>query len=141
MFASNVSTFHEFEILEANALKNGALDQKYKELICLATSIVSLCYGCIEYHTTQALEHGATRQEIAETAALAVVMGGDQHSGRHATCLRFWMNLSKKINRNQLKNNYSTEKTKKQGRHSLRLIVPVFRKIWGCLRFLLRQFQ
>ena len=76
MFTSGVNTFHDYEMLEANALESGALERKHKELICLAASIVSLCYGCIEFHTTQAIEHGATRQEIAETAALAVILGG-----------------------------------------------------------------
>ncbi|MCE1252621.1 MAG: carboxymuconolactone decarboxylase family protein [Anaerolineae bacterium] len=76
MFKSGVSTFREFEELEAKTLQAGALPRKYKELISLATSIVSLCYGCVEYHVTQALENGATREEVAETAALAIVMGG-----------------------------------------------------------------
>jgi AhpD family alkylhydroperoxidase len=76
MFSSGVSTFQEFEELEAKILQSGALERKYKELIGLATSIVSLCYGCIEYHTTQALANGATRKEIAETVAVAVMMGG-----------------------------------------------------------------
>jgi len=76
MFQTGIGTFREFEDLEANALKSGALDQKYKELIMLATSIISLCYGCVEYHVTAALEHGATREQVAETAALAIVAGG-----------------------------------------------------------------
>jgi AhpD family alkylhydroperoxidase len=85
MFSSGVSTFREFEELEARTLESGALDRKYKELIGLATSIVSLCYGCIEYHTTQALANGATRQEIVETVAVALMMGGGpaQWPGRY----------------------------------------------------------
>ncbi len=76
LFTSGVSTFREFEELEAKTLQSGALDRKYKELIGLATSIVSLCYGCIEFHTTSAVECGATREEIAETVAVALMMGG-----------------------------------------------------------------
>lgn len=76
MFTSGVSAFREFEELEAKTLQSGALDQKYKELIALATSIISLCYGCIEYHTTQAIACGATREEIVETVAVAIMMGG-----------------------------------------------------------------
>ncbi len=76
LFNSGVSTFQEFENLEATALKSGALDQKYKELIALGMSIISLCYGCIEHHTSAAIKCGATRAEIAETAALAVCLGG-----------------------------------------------------------------
>lgn len=85
MFTSGVSTFREFEELEAKTLQSGALERKYKELIGLATSIVSLCYGCVEYHTTQAIANGASRQEIAETVALALMMGGGpaQWPGRY----------------------------------------------------------
>jgi len=76
MFASGVETFREFEEMEGRAFQSGALDRKYKELIGLATSIVSLCYGCIEYHAAAALQAGATRQEIQEATAVALMMGG-----------------------------------------------------------------
>ena len=45
MFASGVSTFRDLEELEAKALADGALPQKYKELIGLAVSIGESCYG------------------------------------------------------------------------------------------------
>jgi len=76
MFTSGVSTFREFDELEEKTLQSGALDRKYKELIGLAASIVSICYGCVEFHTTQAVACGATREEIAETVAVALMMGG-----------------------------------------------------------------
>jgi AhpD family alkylhydroperoxidase len=76
MFASGVPIFREFEEMEGRVLQSGALDRKYKELIGIATSIVSSCYGCIEYHTAAAQAAGATRQEIMETVAVALMMGG-----------------------------------------------------------------
>lgn len=76
MFTSGVATFKEFEELEAKTFAAGELEPKYKELIGLAASIVSLCYGCIEYHTSRALECGATRQQVLETAAIAIMLGG-----------------------------------------------------------------
>jgi alkylhydroperoxidase/carboxymuconolactone decarboxylase family protein YurZ len=45
MFRSGVTTFRELEELEANALQDGALDQKHKELIALGISISHACYG------------------------------------------------------------------------------------------------
>jgi alkylhydroperoxidase/carboxymuconolactone decarboxylase family protein YurZ len=45
MFRSGIKTFREIEELEANALKDGALSQKYKELIALGISISNACYG------------------------------------------------------------------------------------------------
>jgi AhpD family alkylhydroperoxidase len=85
MFTSGVSTFREYEEMEGKALQPGALDQKTKELIALACSMVQNCYGCIEHHTTQALALGATRQEIAETVAVGLIIGGgpSQWPGRY----------------------------------------------------------
>ncbi len=45
MFRSGVSTFRELEDLEANALRDGKLARKYKELIALGISIAEGCYG------------------------------------------------------------------------------------------------
>ncbi|MCP4540492.1 MAG: hypothetical protein GY832_25425 [Chloroflexi bacterium] len=45
MFRSGISTFRELEEMEANALADGALGQKHKELVALGISIVSSCYG------------------------------------------------------------------------------------------------
>lgn len=45
MSRSGVSAFEELDRLEANALRSGALEQKYKELIALGISISQSCYG------------------------------------------------------------------------------------------------
>lgn len=45
MSRSGISTFREIEELEANALIDGALAQKYKDLIALGISISNGCYG------------------------------------------------------------------------------------------------
>ena len=45
MSQSCIKTFREIEELEKNALKDGALTQKYKELIALGISISNSCYG------------------------------------------------------------------------------------------------
>lgn len=47
-----------------------------KELIALAISIAVHCDGCIAYHVHDALAAGASRQEVAETIGVAVMMGG-----------------------------------------------------------------
>ena len=54
----------------------GALDTKHKELIAIALSIAEHCKWCIAYHVGQALEQGATREEITEAGWVAVLMGG-----------------------------------------------------------------
>ena len=45
MLNSGIASFEDLEKLEANALKNGELPQKTKELIALGISIGHSCYG------------------------------------------------------------------------------------------------
>jgi len=45
MHQSGINIFREIGQVEANALKDGALSQKYKELIALGISISNKCYG------------------------------------------------------------------------------------------------
>ena len=45
MYQSGINTFREIGQVEANTLKDGALAQKYKELIALGISINNKCYG------------------------------------------------------------------------------------------------
>jgi AhpD family alkylhydroperoxidase len=58
------------------ATKGGTLEPKIKELMALAISIVQGCEGCIAFHTRAAHKKGATRDEVLETIAVAVEMGG-----------------------------------------------------------------
>ena len=76
MFQSGVGSFRSFEELEAGALADGELSRKHKEIIALSISVVEKCYPCIEYHVSAALEHGASRKEIAEALAVALALGG-----------------------------------------------------------------
>ncbi len=45
MFSSGIGAFRELSDLEANALRDGALARKHKELIALGISISHGCYG------------------------------------------------------------------------------------------------
>ena len=76
MSQSGIKTFREIGELEANALKDGALPQKYKELIALGISINNSCYGWIEYHVSSAADLGATKEEIQEATAVATALCG-----------------------------------------------------------------
>jgi len=58
------------------ARKAGALSAKVKELINLAIALATHCTLCVVRHTKMSLEQGATRDEILETAMVAVGMGG-----------------------------------------------------------------
>jgi AhpD family alkylhydroperoxidase len=76
MFGSGVPVFRAYEEAEAEALRSGALSGRYKELVALGISITEKCYPCVEYHVTAALKGGATRQEVIEATAVALVLGG-----------------------------------------------------------------
>ncbi|WXG47492.1 MAG: carboxymuconolactone decarboxylase family protein [Candidatus Atabeyarchaeum deiterrae] len=65
-----------FNNLLGTVHKDGALPAKMKEIICVAISIYAHCESCMIHHTRQALEAGATKAEIMEACAAAIVMGG-----------------------------------------------------------------
>jgi AhpD family alkylhydroperoxidase len=65
-----------FQQLHQAATADGVLSRKTKELIALAIGISVRCDGCIAYHVHDALEAGASREEIAETVGVAIMMGG-----------------------------------------------------------------
>lgn len=69
-------TMKAFSALHHAGTQEGALDKKTKELIALAIAVSAQCDGCIAYHTHDALQAGATRDEIADTLGVAVLMGG-----------------------------------------------------------------
>jgi AhpD family alkylhydroperoxidase len=56
--------------------KDGALSLKTKRLIALACGLQAGCTRCIQGQTKDALTAGATKEEVMEAAAVAVVMGG-----------------------------------------------------------------
>jgi len=58
------------------AEKPGALTTKEKELISIALGIAAHCAYCIALHVKNAIEAGATRQEILEASFVAGLMGG-----------------------------------------------------------------
>ena len=45
MQKSGIKTFRDMDRIESEALEDGALSQKYKELIALGISIERACYG------------------------------------------------------------------------------------------------
>lgn len=50
------------------------LDPKIQELIALAVAVTTRCDGCISVHAQAALQHGATREEIAEALSVAIAL-------------------------------------------------------------------
>jgi AhpD family alkylhydroperoxidase len=83
-----------FAALSTAATATKALDTRTKELMALAIGIAVHCDGCVAYHTKMAHQHGATRQEVAETVALAVYMGGGPAAVYGADAIRAYDQFS-----------------------------------------------
>ncbi len=73
---ANPPAMDGFSRIHRAATTSGALSQKHKELMALAISIVVHCDGCIAFHVRDAVRAGATRDEVAETVGVAILMGG-----------------------------------------------------------------
>jgi AhpD family alkylhydroperoxidase len=69
-------TLKGFNLMHGQAMRDGALDPKVKELIAVALSVASRCDPCIAFHVHASLRRGATRDEIMEVLSVAVMMGG-----------------------------------------------------------------
>jgi AhpD family alkylhydroperoxidase len=70
------NTMGAFSRLHEAAAADGALSRKTKELLALSISVVVRCDGCIAFHVHDALEAGATHEEIVECIGVAIFMGG-----------------------------------------------------------------
>ncbi len=56
------------------ALSAGAVPKKYKELMAIAVALTTQCPYCIEVHRQNALNAGATAQELAEAVHVAAAL-------------------------------------------------------------------
>ena len=83
-----------FAEFAAAATAHKELDTKTKELMAVAIGISIQCEGCIDIHTKLAHRHGASRQQLAETIALAIYMGGGPASVYGAKALRAYDEFS-----------------------------------------------
>ena len=57
-------------------MREGALAVREKELIALGIGMALRCDSCIYAHVEKALKAGATREQVLETAGVAVMMQG-----------------------------------------------------------------
>ena len=65
-----------FSSLHRAGTEAGALDAKTKELVALAIAVAARCDGCIAFHTSDAINAGASQAEITDVLSVAVMMGG-----------------------------------------------------------------
>ncbi|MDR3501034.1 MAG: carboxymuconolactone decarboxylase family protein [Legionella sp.] len=65
-----------FSALAQASSKEGVLDKKTKELIAMALAVANHCPGCIGFHSQTLVKLQTSREELLETLAMAIYMGG-----------------------------------------------------------------
>jgi len=76
-FAEKLPTVRASVVSQGNmAFADGVLPGRVKRLMALAMALRAGCTNCILGRTTQALDEGATVEEVLETISVAVAMGG-----------------------------------------------------------------
>ncbi|MGD0653870.1 MAG: carboxymuconolactone decarboxylase family protein [Thermoguttaceae bacterium] len=88
-FATASTVFNSFLEMEKLTYAEGNISTKNKQLIALGISIYANCESCMECHIKEALNAGATRDEIIEAIGVAIEMGG----GPATVASRFAMNV------------------------------------------------
>jgi AhpD family alkylhydroperoxidase len=67
---------HGFTAMHRAAMQDGAMSVREKELVALGIGISKQCVDCIGFHVQAAAKAGATRDDIADTISVAILMGG-----------------------------------------------------------------
>ncbi|MGW8266098.1 MAG: carboxymuconolactone decarboxylase family protein [Longimicrobiales bacterium] len=74
-FYARSKVYRVFVEMEQKTFQDGSLSRKHKELIAIGISLVTDCESCLEWHIGQALEAGATMEEIIEALEVGMEMG------------------------------------------------------------------
>lgn len=76
MAKSIPETMEGFKALHGASSASDALDASTRELIALAIAVATHCEDCIAFHTRDALNAGASQDEIMAMLRVAIYMGG-----------------------------------------------------------------
>ncbi len=82
--------------IDTNAYRSGALDEKTKEMLGLATSMVLKCDDCIYYHLEGCFDKGVTTEELMEVFGIANLVGGTIVVPHTRRAMEFWEYLNEK---------------------------------------------
>lgn len=75
--------------LNAEVYRDGVLSARQKRLMALAVAVTHGCTGCMLFQVEQALALGAGREEVLETLAVAVALGGSMASSKTARVMAY----------------------------------------------------
>jgi AhpD family alkylhydroperoxidase len=75
-YSKKSEVYKSFVDMEQNTYKDGKLSKLQKEFIAIGISVVINCESCMEWHIKQALDDGATEDEIIESIEVGIEMAG-----------------------------------------------------------------
>lgn len=87
-------TMAGFGAMAQAAMAPGVMSELQKELIALAIGVAMRCDGCIGFHTKALVRLGVTREQLNETLAVAVYMGGGPSLMYAADAIAAWEEMS-----------------------------------------------
>jgi AhpD family alkylhydroperoxidase len=76
-----------YEKFASIVYKPNILDGKTKELIALSNSVMADCVPCIEYHYRKAVKAGASKEEIAESLAIAMSVSAGSKKAKYTSVI------------------------------------------------------
>ena len=88
-YSKKSNVYKSFLDMEQNTYKDGRLSKLQKELIAIGISVAQNCESCMEWHIKQALDNGASEDEILEAIEVAIEFAG----GHGTVAARFAMNV------------------------------------------------
>ncbi|MGD8389869.1 MAG: carboxymuconolactone decarboxylase family protein [Desulfobacteraceae bacterium] len=78
-----------YDHLSDEAYKEGALSPKVKRLMALCVALTHGCRACVLYQAQEALNLGASVEEVMETCGVAISIGGTMAAGETTRVIQF----------------------------------------------------
>ncbi|MEP7098576.1 MAG: carboxymuconolactone decarboxylase family protein [Dokdonella sp.] len=94
--AAQPGTLEGFSAMSQAAMAPGVLSAIDKELMALSIGVATRCDGCIGFHVKALLRMGASYEQLTETLAVAVYMGGGPSLMYAADAVRAWEEFGEK---------------------------------------------
>lgn len=70
--------------------KDGAIPEKYRELMSVAVALTTQCAYCLDAHVNNAVKAGAKREEVAETVFIAAALRAGAAVGHGLMAMRLY---------------------------------------------------
>jgi len=86
--------------LDTQVYNDGILPVKTKELLGLVSSLVLRCDDCIKYHLDQCNKNGVQTEEIEETFAIGLIVGGSITIPHIRYAFEYWEKIIKDNDKN-----------------------------------------